>query len=159
VHATDEVQDAFKAFTRALQNTGSRMAVAEFSTVARLPLSGAAQSNYTTVTTDSIANVFDPYIEHRYAPFGGTNWEDGFRAGRYFLPRPDPVRPHLAVFITDETHRHHSQRPRDLRPGQPKRSRSMRMRSRSTTQGRGQTTTRRTRSRTRTRSRRRGSTS
>ena len=100
-HATDEVQDAFKAFTRALQNTGSRMAVAEFSTVARLPLSGAAHSNYTTVTTDSIANVFDPYIEHRYDPSGGTNWEDGFRAGRYFLPRPDPVRPHLAVFITD----------------------------------------------------------
>jgi large repetitive protein len=41
--ATEDVKTAFRAFTAALNNTGSRMAVAEFSSVARLPLPGGAQ--------------------------------------------------------------------------------------------------------------------
>ena len=41
--ATDDVRRAFRAFTSALANTGSRMAVSEFSTVARLPLPGAGK--------------------------------------------------------------------------------------------------------------------
>ena len=60
--ATGAVRAAFRAFTRALNNTGSRLAVAEFSTVARLPLAGAAARNYTTVTDATLASTFDPYI-------------------------------------------------------------------------------------------------
>src|SRR5262245_4219205 len=52
------VKAAFRAFTGAISNTGSRMAVSEFSTVARLPIG----PGYTTVTTDTVANVFEPYI-------------------------------------------------------------------------------------------------
>ena len=99
--ATGAVQNAFRAFTRALNNTGSRLAVAEFSTVARLPLLPAAASRaYTTVTNATIAATFDPYIAG-FNPSGSTHWEDGFRVGRYFLPRPSPDIPHLTVFITD----------------------------------------------------------
>jgi uncharacterized repeat protein (TIGR01451 family) len=99
--ATNDVRRAFSAFTSALKNTGSRMAVSEFSTVARLPLPGTASQNYTTVTDSTIATVFNPYINNGYSPNGSTNWEDGFRMGRYFLPRPSPDTPHLTVFITD----------------------------------------------------------
>lgn len=85
------VRNAFRAFTTALKNTGSRMAVSEFSSVADLPLAGAAQRQYTTVTDATIAGVFEPYISSGYSPTGpttqGTNWEDAFRIGRYFLPR------------------------------------------------------------------------
>jgi uncharacterized repeat protein (TIGR01451 family) len=100
-NATDDVQRAFKAFTRALQNTGSRMAVAEFSTVARLPLAGDAQRSYTTVTNNTIKTVFDPYINSNFKPADRTHWEDAFRVGRFFLPRPTDAKPHLTVFITD----------------------------------------------------------
>jgi hypothetical protein len=47
IHAA-VVRQAFNAFTSALNNTGSRMAVSEFSTVADLPLSDAARDTYTT---------------------------------------------------------------------------------------------------------------
>ncbi len=61
--AEDDVQRAFRAFTSALKNTGSRLAVSEFSTVARLPLlPPSAQSTYTTVTDQTIASTFEPYI-------------------------------------------------------------------------------------------------
>ena len=96
----NDVRRAFRAFTSSLKNTGSRLAVSEFSTVARLPLTGAPQRNYTVVTDATIANTFEPYISNGYQPNGYTNWEDGFRMGRYFLPRPSE-QPHLTVFITD----------------------------------------------------------
>lgn len=96
-----DVRGAFRAFTGALANTGSRMAVSEFSTVARLPLPGTASSEYTTITDDTIADIFEPYIDDDYNPGGNTHWEDAFRVARYFLPRPDPARPHLTVFLTD----------------------------------------------------------
>ncbi len=96
-----DVQTAFRAFTGALKNTGSRLAVSEFSTVARLPLAGAAQDTYTVVTDATIASTFEPYIATGYNPDGTTNWEDGFRLARYQLPRPSQVQPHLVVFITD----------------------------------------------------------
>jgi uncharacterized repeat protein (TIGR01451 family) len=98
--ATEDVRRAFRAFTAALNNTGSRLAVADFSTVARLPLPGAAQRAYTTVTDNTIATIFNPYI-NGFNPGGRTHWEDGFRVGRYFLPRPSQATPHLVVFITD----------------------------------------------------------
>ena len=98
---TDDVRRAFKAFTSALNNTGSRIAVSEFSTVARLPLPGAASRSYTVVTDDTIRDIFNPYINNNYNPNGKTHWEDAFRASRYFQPRPSPDTPHLVVFITD----------------------------------------------------------
>ena len=42
-----DVRRAFRAFTSALKNTGSRLAVSEFSTVARLPLTGARAATTT----------------------------------------------------------------------------------------------------------------
>ena len=98
------VRSAFRAFTTALNNTNSRMAVSDFSMVAELPLAGAAARQYTSVTDATIAGIFEPYIANGYVPSGsttqGTNWEDAFRIGRYFLPRPG-TQPHLVVFITD----------------------------------------------------------
>lgn len=99
--ATESVREAFLGFTNALRNTGSRLAVSEFSTVARLPLEGNAQRAYTEVTDETIESTFEPYIEEQYNPNGRTNWEDAFRMGRHFLPRPDANIPHLTVFITD----------------------------------------------------------
>src|SRR3954447_16303824 len=95
------VRRAFNAFTSALNNAGSRIAVSEFWTVADLPLSGAARDTYTTVTDATRADIFGPYINDDYQPNGATNWEDGLRMGRYFLPRPSAQQPHLTVFITD----------------------------------------------------------
>src|SRR4051794_2144721 len=95
------VRQAFNAFTSALNNTGSRIAVSDFSTVADLPLSGAARNSYTVVTNATRASIFGPYITTGYQPSGSTNWEDGLRMGRYFLPRPSAQQPHLTVFITD----------------------------------------------------------
>ena len=71
--ATEDVRRAFRAFVQALNNTGSRMAVSEFSTVARLPLPGAAQRNYTTVTNATAADIFNPYITNNFNPNGRTN--------------------------------------------------------------------------------------
>ena len=73
----------------------------EFDTTARMPLAGPAAQNYTTVTDATINAIFDPYIDNDYDPNGSTHWEDAFRLGRYFLPRPSPTVPHLVVFITD----------------------------------------------------------
>ena len=83
-NATDDVQDAFKAFTRALQNTGRGWSRGVLERRAA-PLSGLAETSYTPVTTDSIATTFDPYIEDEFEPDGSTNWEDGFRV-RALLP-------------------------------------------------------------------------
>jgi uncharacterized repeat protein (TIGR01451 family) len=95
-NATDEVQEAFTAFVEALANTGSRVAVVEFSREARL-----AVDSYVTVTTQTLGTTFLPYINNSYRPDGNTNWEDAFRAGRYFLPRPGVDKPHLVIMITD----------------------------------------------------------
>jgi LPXTG-motif cell wall-anchored protein/uncharacterized repeat protein (TIGR01451 family) len=103
-----DVQTAFRAFTAALRNTGSRLAVSEFSTVARLPLSGPARYAFTPVTDQTIADTFEPYIANGYNPNGSTNWEDGFRVPRYLnemqranTSDDDRVKPDLVVFITD----------------------------------------------------------
>ncbi len=77
------------------------MAVSSSRHVARLPLPGAARRNYTAVTDATIVTIFNPYIDNNYQPDGSTHWEDAFRVGRYFLPRPSRTSPHLVVFITD----------------------------------------------------------
>src|SRR3954451_3325151 len=69
------VRQAFNAFTSALNNTGSRIAVSDFSTVADLPLSGASRNTYTVVTDATRASIFGPYITTGYQPSGSTNWE------------------------------------------------------------------------------------
>jgi uncharacterized repeat protein (TIGR01451 family) len=97
----NNVKQAFRAFTSAVQNTGSTMAVSDFSTVAQLPLPGAANRAFTPVTNATIASIFEPYISTGYNPNGSTHWEDALRVGRYFLPRPSATRPSLVVFITD----------------------------------------------------------
>ena len=115
--ATEDVQAAFRAFTAALKNTGSRMAVSEFSTVARLPL---GQRAYTAVTDATIASTFDPYISAGYNPDGSTHWEDAL-PGRPLLPAP-PEPGHAAsrrVHHRRRPERDRPRRPRDLRPGNP----------------------------------------
>jgi uncharacterized repeat protein (TIGR01451 family) len=94
--STNDVKKAFRAFTSALDNTGSRLAVSQFASVGTLPIG----STYTTVTDATIASTFEPYID-QFEPDGSTNWEDGLRVDRYFLPRPSQATPHLVVFITD----------------------------------------------------------
>jgi Mg-chelatase subunit ChlD len=95
-NATDEVIEAYTTFVTALANTGSRVAVVEFSQVARL-----AVDSYVTVTDQTLGDTFLPYIDDDYNPSGNTNWEDALRAARYFLPRPSNSKPHLVMFITD----------------------------------------------------------
>ena len=53
------------------------------------------------MTDATQAAVFEPYINTGYNPGGTTHWEDAFRVGRYFMPRPSAQQPHLVVFITD----------------------------------------------------------
>ena len=105
--ATDDVRTAFKAFTGALKNTASSMAVADFGTVASLPAIGPfAPGEYITITDATKADL-DDYIDNTYDPPQGppyqyTGWEDALRMGNpNFAPRPDPAVPHLTVFITD----------------------------------------------------------
>jgi uncharacterized repeat protein (TIGR01451 family) len=105
--ATDDVRTAFKAFTGALKNTASSMAVADFGTVATLPAIGAfAPGEYITVT-DATKVDLDDYVDNDYEPPLGppyqyAGWEDAFRMGNpNFAERSDPTVPHLTVFITD----------------------------------------------------------
>lgn len=100
-NATNDVRRAFIAFVDSLNNTGSAMAVVEFSTVARLPsIGGAPGGTYVTIE-DGTEPAFINYINNGYVPNNRTNWEDALRVARYFAPRPDPAIPHLVVFITD----------------------------------------------------------
>lgn len=94
------------AFANALANTGSRMAVVEFSSLARRPF------NYTLVTSGWITSSFTPYINataggdytNRYNPLeaapGGnlTNWDDALEEA--MLINGTAVAP-LVVFVTD----------------------------------------------------------
>lgn len=100
--ATANVRNAFKAFTAALNNTSSRIAVAEFSTVARLPAIGSfGPGDYITIT-DGTKPQLDSYVDNEFNPNGRTNWEDGLRMGiPNHASRPDPAIPHLTVFVTD----------------------------------------------------------
>ncbi len=99
-NATDDVRNAFRAFVASLKNTGSRMSVVEFSTVARLPaIAGTPAGTYVTID-DFSEPSFINYI-NGFNPSGYTNWEDALRVGRFFAPRPDPNIPHLVVFLTD----------------------------------------------------------
>ena len=101
-NATQDVRNAFKAFTGAIKNTSSAMAVAEFSRVARLPAIGSFPPGEYITVTDSTKVDLDAYINNDFNPNGNTNWEDGLRMGiPNFAPRNNFQVPHLTVFITD----------------------------------------------------------
>ncbi|HEY7044531.1 MAG TPA: vWA domain-containing protein, partial [Nocardioidaceae bacterium] len=90
--ATEKVKSAATAFLNALSGTGAKVSITDFSTTA------AQQVPYTTVTSDSIADIFDPYLKTGYKPSGWTNWEAAFQtvhqANKSTLAD-------LVVFITD----------------------------------------------------------
>ncbi len=89
--ATNDVRNAFRAFVASLKNTGSKMSVAEFSTVARLPsIGGLPAGTYITID-DTTEAGFETYIQG-YNPNGWTNWEDALRVGS--LLRPPAQRRH-----------------------------------------------------------------
>jgi len=92
-HATQKVRDAAQAFLTSLSGTGSKVSITDFSTTADQAVP------YTIVTTDSINQTFEPYLNNDYKPAGWTNWEDAFQkvaAANKAGPVAD-----LVVFITD----------------------------------------------------------
>ena len=91
--ATEQVRAAARAFLTSLSGTGSRVSIIDFSTSASRPI------DYTTVTPQTIANVFNPYLVNQYKPSGWTNWEDAFQLTRE-ANQAGPVAD-LVVFITD----------------------------------------------------------
>ena len=97
--ATGAVRNATKAFLGALSGTGSRVSIVDFSTSAARPI------EYTTVTADSIAQTFNPYIDNTnpggpgYNPSGWTNWEAAFdEVGK---ANGQGTKADLVVFMTD----------------------------------------------------------
>ena len=94
-NATEAVRSATRAFLDALSGTGASVAITDFSTTAQL------QVDYTTVTPESVANVFDPYIDDRYDPNGWTNWQAAFDTVHASNAKPGGKKADLVVFITD----------------------------------------------------------
>jgi uncharacterized repeat protein (TIGR01451 family) len=90
--ATESVRQATRAFLAALSGTGAAVSITDFST------SAAQQVDYTTVTPDSINNIFNPYLINKYKPSGWTNWEDAFNVVAQANTRR---KADLVVFITD----------------------------------------------------------
>jgi uncharacterized repeat protein (TIGR01451 family) len=91
--ATDQVRDAARAFLNALKGTGSRVSIVDFSTRAQRPV------GYTTVTDQSMASTFNPYLEDGYDPSGWTNWEDAFHEVK--VANDEGPVADLVVFVTD----------------------------------------------------------
>lgn len=91
--ATEAVRGAARAFLNALSGTGSAVSIVDFSTTAHRPV------GYTTVTSDSIEDVFNPYLENGYDPSGWTNWEAAFQQVR--SANTQGTLADLVVFMTD----------------------------------------------------------
>jgi uncharacterized repeat protein (TIGR01451 family) len=96
--ATDAVRNATRAFLDALSGTGASVSIIDFSTTAK------QQVDYTTVTSESITNTFNPYIDNEipggYNPSGWTNWEDAFDKVHQANATGGTLAD-LVVFITD----------------------------------------------------------
>ena len=96
--ATAAVRTATKAFLGALSGTGSQVSIIDFSTSAARPI------GYTTVTPESIAQTFNPYIDNTNPATATTP-----AAGRTGRPRSMKVgeangegtKADLVVFMTD----------------------------------------------------------
>ena len=91
--ATEDVRDATRAFVDGLSGTGSQVSIVDFSSRAQRPVP------YTTVTPESVAGVFEPYIRSGYDPGGSTNWEAAFQQARQANAQ-GPLAD-LIVFLTD----------------------------------------------------------
>lgn len=90
---TDTVKNATRAFLIALAGTGAKVAITDFSSTAARPVP------YTTVTPETIANTFNPYLATGYKPSGYTNWEAAF--GEVRAANEGAILADLVVFITD----------------------------------------------------------
>src|SRR5262245_14269323 len=91
---TENVRNATRAFLTALAGTGAAVSIVDFSTSAARPVP------YTTVTTATIASVFEPYLVNGYRPSGWTNWEAAFHEV-YQANATTQTLADLVVFITD----------------------------------------------------------
>ena len=91
--ATEAVRNATRAFLAALSGTGAKVSITDFSSTAKW------QVGYTTVTLDTIAGVFEPYLEDVYNPSGWTNWEDAFKT--VHGANTQGTKADLVVFVTD----------------------------------------------------------
>ena len=90
----NDVEAGVMAFMNALDGTGVRVSIIEFSALAR------TVNTYQTVNTayiNNVQNYFDgtPYNGETYDPFSGTNWQDALDEVR------DQSRPDLIFFFTD----------------------------------------------------------
>jgi hypothetical protein len=93
--ATEAVRNATRAFLTALSGTGAAVSITDFSTTAEW------QVDYTTVTANTITDVFEPYLTDVYDPAGWTNWEDAFQKVKEVNADPGTPRADLVVFVTD----------------------------------------------------------
>ncbi len=91
--ATEQVRDAARAFLNALAGTGAAVSIVDFSTSAARPVP------YTTVTTQSIASIFEPYLKTGYSPNGWTNWQAAFE--EVHEANTQGIVADLVVFMTD----------------------------------------------------------
>ena len=91
---------AFRAFTAALKNTGSRHRRVR---VLDGRPAAAARSRDRLHGRDRRHDraIFEPYITTTTTRTAARTGRTRFRVGRYFLPRPSQATPHLIVFITD----------------------------------------------------------
>jgi uncharacterized repeat protein (TIGR01451 family) len=90
---TETVKNATRAFLNALAGTGAKVSIVDFSTTAAQPVP------YTTVTSDTIASTFNPYLANGYKPSGYTNWQAAFE--RVAAANTQGTKADLVVFITD----------------------------------------------------------
>ncbi|HEY7632899.1 MAG TPA: VWA domain-containing protein [Thermoleophilaceae bacterium] len=90
---TETVKSATRAFLDALSGTGAKVSIVDFSSTAARPV------GYTTVTPETIASTFDPYLANGYKPSGYTNWEAAFQKVRE--ANTQGTLADLVVFITD----------------------------------------------------------
>jgi uncharacterized repeat protein (TIGR01451 family) len=90
---TETVRDATRAFLNALSGTGAKVSITDFSSTASRAI------DYTTVTSQTIQGVFEPYLVHNYKPSGYTNWEAAF--ARVREANTQGTLADLVVFITD----------------------------------------------------------
>ena len=90
---TETVKSATRSFLNALSGTGAKVSIVDFSSTAARPVP------YTTVTPDTIADTFEPYLQNGYKPSGFTNWEAAFHEVRN--ANTQGTLADLVVFITD----------------------------------------------------------
>jgi uncharacterized repeat protein (TIGR01451 family) len=90
---TEAVKTATRSFLNALSGTGAKVSIVDFSSTAARPVP------YTTVTTATIADTFEPYLQNGYRPSGFTNWEAAFHEVRN--ANTQGTLADLVVFMTD----------------------------------------------------------